>query len=236
MHRNPTRPPWWVALLTDGGRPLITAVVLTLCAPGEHQLGVMAGWNSSLAWGVAFVFAAYAGIAAVIAARRPKGTPGHATARYGSLAALALAMAAQPIAHLYARGVWQPTPHDTVWLIVGVSCIPALVLAHLLHLAAQHVTTPTTSQDEQHDQAPPTHMTNPEQPPILTMVKDEHPPEHATTTHTDSMLTADQVMTTLGVSRATLTRWGRSGRLTHADRDAHGRNLYRATDVHQAAS
>ena len=46
-------------------------------------------------------------------------------------------MAAQPVAHLYRSG-WEPgdawTYHQT--LTVTVSCIPALVFGHLLHLAA----------------------------------------------------------------------------------------------------
>jgi MFS family permease len=143
--KRPARPsapaaaePWWVKAFPDVGRPLVTVIVLVMCAPGEHKLGVMAGYSTRLAWGMAAVLALYAGIAAVVAGRRRKGEPGRVTAVVGAIGALLLGMAAQPIAHLYVTGVWVARPHDQVWLIVGASCVPALVLAHLLHLAASH--------------------------------------------------------------------------------------------------
>lgn len=42
-------------------------------------------------------------------------------------------MAAQPISHLFVTGHWKGDP---AWLVVSVSCVPPLVLGHLLHLAA----------------------------------------------------------------------------------------------------
>src|SRR5882724_1977770 len=42
--------PWWVTLMLDVGRPAVAIMILTMCAPGEHYLGVMAGWSTGLAW------------------------------------------------------------------------------------------------------------------------------------------------------------------------------------------
>ena len=128
--------PWWVNVLTDWGRPVVAAVVLTMCAPGEHYLAYTAGWPSRLAWGMPFVLTAYAGISAVVATKRPKGSPGKRTAVAGAILSIAVAMAAQPIAHLYQRGLIEG--HQFALTII-TSCIPALVLGHLLHLAVSPV-------------------------------------------------------------------------------------------------
>jgi len=124
--------PWWVDVLTNWGRPVVAVVVLTMCAPGEHYLAHTAGWSTRLAWGMPFVLTAYAGISAVVATKRPKGSPGKRTAVAGAILSIAVAMAAQPIAHLYQRDLI--SGYQTQLTIVA-SCIPALVLGHLLHLA-----------------------------------------------------------------------------------------------------
>lgn len=136
--------PAWVRAFVGIGRPAVTVTVLTLCAPGEHHLAVLAGWSDRLAWGMAAVLAAYAGIAAVVAGQRPRGTAGHWTAVLGAGISLLLAMAAQPISHLFVTGWLTATPRPPVWLVVGVSCVPAFVLGHLLHLAA----TPATRREQ----------------------------------------------------------------------------------------
>lgn len=124
--------PWWVNVLTDWGRPVVAGVVLTMCAPGEHYLARLAGWSDTLAWGMPFVLTAYAGISAVVATKRPRGSAGKRTAVAGAILSILLAMAAQPVAHLYGyEGSW--TYRQTLTVII--SCIPALVLGHLLHLA-----------------------------------------------------------------------------------------------------
>lgn len=128
--------PWWVSAFTDIGRPLMSVVVLVLCAPGEQHLARMAGWTPELAWGMAGLLAAYAGIAAVVATVRPKGASGKRSAVLGAVLALLLAMAAQPVSHLFVTGWLSDTPRAPVWLIVTVSTVPPLVLGHLLHLAA----------------------------------------------------------------------------------------------------
>jgi hypothetical protein len=124
---------WWVRIVLNVGRPLVAVAVLVMCAPGEHYLATLAHWNEKLAWGMPTVLTAYAGIAAVVATKRPKGAEGKRTAVAGAIVSVGLAMAAQPIAHLY--GYQGLTTSDIV-LITVVSCIPAAVFGHLLHMAA----------------------------------------------------------------------------------------------------
>jgi hypothetical protein len=127
----------WVNGIQNVVRPAVAVIVLIMCAPGEHYLAHLAGWNKELSWGMPAVLTMYAGVAAVVATKRGKGAPGKKTAVGGAIVSIVLAMAAQPIAHLYGSG-WQP---GDIWtykqtLTVVVSCIPALVFGHLLHLAA----------------------------------------------------------------------------------------------------
>ena len=139
--KTPSRPssravPWWVSLFVAVGRPTVAVTVLVLCAPGEKHLAKLAGWSEQLAWGMAAILAAYAGIAAVVAGQRPRGTAGHWTAVLGAGMSLVLAMAAQTVSHLAATGYLDTTPHAPMWLVITTSCVPAFVLGHLLHLAA----------------------------------------------------------------------------------------------------
>jgi MFS family permease len=128
--------PMWVRAFVGGGRPLVAVIVMVMCAPGEHHLAVLAGWDPTLAWGMAAVLACYAGIAAAVAGERRKGEPGHVTAVVGALVSLLLAMAAQPVSHLFVTGWLSAEPRAPWQLVVFVSCAPAPVLGHLLHLAA----------------------------------------------------------------------------------------------------
>jgi hypothetical protein len=130
------RTPLWVRAFVGGGRPLVAVIVMVMCAPGEHHLAVLAGWDHRLAWGMAAVLAAYAGIAAAVAGGRRKGDPGHRTAAAGAVVSLLLAMAAQPVSHAFVTGWLSATPRAPWLLVVMVSCAPPLVLGHLLHLAA----------------------------------------------------------------------------------------------------
>lgn len=127
---------WWVKVILNVGRPVVAVIVLVMCAPGEHYLARLAGWSHWLAWGMPATLTAYAGIAAVVATKRPKGSPGKKTAVAGAIISVALAMGAQPIAHLYERHL--VTGHQ-FFLTIVVSCIPALVFGHLLHMAAAPV-------------------------------------------------------------------------------------------------
>jgi len=146
--------PWWVTLMLDVGRPSVAVMILTMCAPGEHYLGVMAGWSSSLAWLTPATLTAYAGIGAVVATKRPKGAPGWATAVAGAILSILLAMTAQPVAHLYEQHLI--TGHRLI-LTVIVSCIPAAVFGHLLHLGAaapKRRRTPAVKTDKRPDVTP----------------------------------------------------------------------------------
>jgi hypothetical protein len=140
--------PWWVRAFVALGRPVVTVTVLVLCAPGEHHLAVLAGWDSTLAWGMAAVLAAYAGLAAVVAAQRPKGSPGHVTAVLGAGMSLLLAMAAQPVSHLFVTGWFSADPRAPMWLVITVSCVPAPVLAHLLHMTAVPLLAPVPAPEK----------------------------------------------------------------------------------------
>lgn len=128
--------PAWVRAFVGLGRPVVAVVVMVMCAPGEHHLATLAGWDGRLAWGMAAVLAAYAGIAAAVAGERRKGDPGHGTAVFGAVVSLGLAMAAQPVSHLFVTGWLSAEPRPPWQLVVAVSCTPPLVLGHLLHLAA----------------------------------------------------------------------------------------------------
>lgn len=130
------RVPWWVRWFTNAGRPVVAVVVLVMCAPGEHHLAVLAGWDGRLAWGMAAVLAAYAGIAASVASNRPAKSPGKTSAVVGAFVSLGAAMAAQPVSHLFVTGWFSAVPRPPALLVVVVSCVPPLVFGHLLHLAA----------------------------------------------------------------------------------------------------
>jgi hypothetical protein len=134
--------PWWVPIFTDWGRPLAAVVVLVLCAPGEQHLAYLAGWNGDrawLSWGWAGLLSLYAGISAVVATVRPRGARGKATAVLGAGLSLLLAMAAQPVSHMFTTGWLSAEPRPPLWLVVTVSGIPPFILGHLLHLAASPV-------------------------------------------------------------------------------------------------
>jgi hypothetical protein len=131
--------PWWVRWFTNAGRPIVAVVVLIMCAPGEHHLAVLAGWDGRLAWGMAAVLAAYAGIAASVASNRPAGSPGKVSAVVGACVSLGAAMAAQPVSHAFVTGHLSSSPRTPLWLVIVVSCVPPLVFGHLLHLAATPV-------------------------------------------------------------------------------------------------
>ncbi|MGW0628823.1 hypothetical protein [Streptomyces sp. NPDC002758] len=67
-----------------------------------------------------------------MAATRPKGVSGRASALVGAGMALSLALAAQVTAHLIASGYMG----TSAFLVAATSAVPPVVVAHLLHLAA----------------------------------------------------------------------------------------------------
>lgn len=138
------RPPWYARTATSAGRPAVLAATLIMSMPGEYHVAKIAGWSDPWAYGMPFALSAYAGIAAVVAATRPKGARGRLSAQLGAGFAIALALAAQVVAHLVQTGHMNG---NQAWLIAVTSMVPPAVLAHLLHLAATPtpVVTPPTS-------------------------------------------------------------------------------------------
>ncbi|MFE3169312.1 hypothetical protein [Streptomyces sp. NPDC059224] len=138
--RTPTTPaaPWYARTATAAGRPAVLAATLLMSMPGEYHVAKFAGWTDPWAYGMPFSLSAYAGIAAVVAATRPKGARGRFSATAGAAFAIVLALAAQVVAHLVNTGHMD---HNQAWLIAITSMVPPAVLAHLLHLAATPVPT-----------------------------------------------------------------------------------------------
>jgi hypothetical protein len=131
----------------DIGTPVAVVMMMVLCAPGEQHLAHLAGWTTHMAWLLSGLVVAYAGIAAVEATSRPPGAKGKFSAVLGAVVALGLAMAAQPISHLFVTDWLSASPRAPVWLIVSVSCVPPLIVGHLLHLSASRpgVSVPSVS-------------------------------------------------------------------------------------------
>ncbi|OKJ06887.1 hypothetical protein [Kitasatospora sp. CB01950] len=136
--------PWYARTATTAGRPLVLALALAMCAPGEYQLARLAGWSDPWAYGMPAALSAYAGIAAVVAASRPKGARGRVSAILGAGLAIALALAAQIGAHLIEQGHMQG---NQAWLVALISAVPPAVVGHLLHLAATPVPAPAAPTD-----------------------------------------------------------------------------------------
>ncbi|MFF7561941.1 hypothetical protein ACFZB4_18460 [Streptomyces pseudovenezuelae] len=126
-------PPWYARVATSAGRPAVLGATLIMSMPGEYHVAKYAGWSDPWAYGMPFSLSAYAGIAAVVAATRPKKARGRVSATLGAGFAIVLALAAQVVAHLVETGHMD---HNQPWLIAVTSMVPPAVLAHLLHLAA----------------------------------------------------------------------------------------------------
>ncbi|MFI1799458.1 hypothetical protein ACH427_19205 [Streptomyces sp. NPDC020379] len=119
---NEERMPWYMWL--------VLAAALTMSAPGEFDLAVVAGWSRSVAWVMPLVVSAYGAVAAYVAAKMPKDAPGRRSAVVGAAGALALALAFQVTAHLMAAGFVQ----GSAWLVAAVSAAPPVVVAHMMHM------------------------------------------------------------------------------------------------------
>lgn len=132
----PSDVPGWVSLFRRWGVPAAAILVLVLCAPGEQHLGDLSGWGYRMSWGLSGLFTLYAGLAAVISTQLPQGARGKTSSVWGAFLSLALAMAAQPVSHMFVTGYISVTPRPPLWLVVSVSSVPPLILGHLLHFAA----------------------------------------------------------------------------------------------------
>lgn len=141
---RPVMTPWYARTATTAGRPLVLTIALAMCAPGEYHLALLAGWSEPWALGMPACLSAYAGIAAVVAATRPKGSPARISAIFGATIAIALALAAQVVAHLIDRG---HMIGNQAWLVGLISAVPPAVVGHLLHLAAKPIPGVTTGPD-----------------------------------------------------------------------------------------
>lgn len=128
--------PEWVNVFRRWGVPVAAILVLVLCAPGEQHLGDLSGWSYRMSWGLSGLFTLYAGLASVISTQLPKGSRGKTSSVWGAFLSLLLAMAAQPISHMFVTGYIDVTPRPPLWLVVSVSSVPPLILGHLLHFAA----------------------------------------------------------------------------------------------------
>jgi hypothetical protein len=226
-HTPSHRVPWWVRWFTNAGRPVVAVVVLVMCAPGEHHLAKLAGWDGRLAWGMAAVLAAYAGIAASVASNRPANSPGKASAVIGAFVSLGAAMAAQPVSHLFVTGWFSADPRPPAALVIVVSCVPPLVFGHLLHLAATPVAragetvaeTPVPLVDSPSaapvSAAPAWAGAAPHGRPLLPIVPSGRETPRVTP-ETHRFLTTSEVAEKYGKTVSTIRTWKDRGRITPA--------------------
>lgn len=132
----PLPTPDWVTTFRLWGVPMAAVSVLVLCAPGEQHIAELSGWHGWISWGLAGLFTLYAGLASVISTQLPKGARGKASSIVGAVISLALAMAAQPVSHMFVTGYLSASPRPPLWLVATVSSVPPFILGHLLHFAA----------------------------------------------------------------------------------------------------
>lgn len=218
----PTHPrsPWWARAFVRTGQPLAVVVVMAMCAPGEHHLAVLAGWDEHLAWGMAALLAGYAGMAAFLAGeRRASDSPGHWTAIIGAGLALALAMAAQPVSHMFVTGWLTAEPRTPLWLVIVVSCVPAPVLGHILHLAAVPVRAAAPARVEQVEQPA-------EQPrPTVSLIK-ARTEQRPVPSEQPRFLTTREVADRYGVTMSAVGNWKTRGKIRPALVDPSAGNMY----------
>lgn len=124
--------PWYIKAVLYIAIPAACLAALYLSIPGEVALAKSAGWSDQYAPAMPICISVYALAAGAIAGfRRKMKLPGQKTALIGGMMALALAMGAQSISHL----IEQSYMAGSAALTVAVSCIPPLVIAHLIHMA-----------------------------------------------------------------------------------------------------
>lgn len=124
--------PWYIKAVLYVAIPAACAAALYLSIPGEIALAETAGWSRHYAYAMPVCLSVYAAAAGAISGyRRAMKLPGETTALIGGVMALALAMSAQSISHLIEQNYMQ----SSAKLVVAVSCIPPLVIAHLIHMA-----------------------------------------------------------------------------------------------------
>ncbi|MFF4557129.1 hypothetical protein [Streptomyces sp. NPDC001422] len=124
--------PWYIKAVLRVALPAACLAALYLSIPGEVALAKTAGWSQRYSYAMPVCLSVYALAAGAISQyRRMMKLPGERTALVGGVMALLLAMGAQSISHLIEQGYM-----GTSWpLVVAVSCVPPLVIAHLIHMA-----------------------------------------------------------------------------------------------------
>ncbi len=135
--------PWYIKGILYVALPAACIAALYLSIPGEVALARTAGWSEHYAPAMPVCLSVYALSAGAIATyRRKMELPGQVTALVGSLMALLLAMSAQSISHL----IEQDYMNSSALLVVAVSCVPPLTIAHLVHMAETPSQVKTASQ------------------------------------------------------------------------------------------
>lgn len=242
-HTASHRVPWWVRWFTNAGRPIVAVVVLIMCAPGEHHLAKLAGWDGRLAWGMAAVLAAYAGIAASVASNRPAKSPGKVSAVVGAFVSLGAAMAAQPVSHLFVTGWFSADPRPPALLVVVVSCVPPLVFGHLLHLAATPVAraAETAVAEPATQAATPAPALRPRQPVVppgarLLPIVSADDETDASNPETHRFLTTREVAIRYGKTVSTVRTWKNRGQIVPAFIDPTRGAMYDPETLPSAAA
>lgn len=137
--------PWYLKGILYVALPAACVAALYLSIPGEVALARTAGWSANYAPAMPVCLSVYALSAGAIATyRRKMELPGQSTALIGSLMALILAMSAQSISHLIEQGYMSSSDH----LVVAVSCVPPLTIAHLVHMAETPSQMKTASEEK----------------------------------------------------------------------------------------
>lgn len=135
--------PWYIKGILYVALPAACLAALYLSIPGEVDLARTAGWSDRYAPAMPVCLSVYALSAGAIATyRRKMQLPGQVTALIGSVVALMLAMSAQSISHL----IEQSYMEGSALLVVAVSCVPPLTIAHLVHMAETPSAVRTASQ------------------------------------------------------------------------------------------
>ncbi|MFB7907666.1 MerR family transcriptional regulator [Kitasatospora sp. NPDC056076] len=219
-----------------------------MSAPAEYHLARGAGFGDPYAYGMPLVLSSYAGIAAVVAANRPKGARGRVSAIIGAGSALVLAMGAQIIGHLVTTGYMSG---HSAWLVSGVSAVPPLVVGHLLHLAATREDAAEDAADNAEDDVyiDETPETSPAPQPVipagatmlptLTPCGIPAPDENAQDAWQDEqdangeprLISAAEVARIVGVEPSTVRNWVSRGLLDVARKDARGRNWFDPSSI-----
>ncbi|MFF5369351.1 hypothetical protein [Streptomyces sp. NPDC013187] len=139
----PSATPWYIKGILYVALPAACLAALYLSIPGEVALARTAGWSEHYAPAMPICLSVYALSAGAISTyRRKMELPGQTTALVGSLMSLLLAMSAQSISHL----IEQDYMGTSAALVVAVSCVPPLTIAHLVHMAETPSVVKTFSQ------------------------------------------------------------------------------------------